>query len=503
MYPRLSVAALGASLALTCALVPSALAVTSPYLAGYEPMTDVTEHSEIDLDLKHIIEGLGETCGSACALSDCRAPSDKTTGFGCGYDGADMAFPQNDGDAYHIWKNGQNSSKTSGMRTLMGFASGAAAKCSKVNGVCEGVRYEDNVFISKMNAYWKTKGLNEHTWGAEMIDAAFRGTVPGSNPDLDFSEVGRTFRKEAIQKGIVYLNVFPYVIWEMQDAVNDCEQYAGSTNNDDKSVHAWDEAVAFYAGSEVGAGYGTSATGRMQYALADKRCANFGTCAGAGPHHGVAEANAEILKLFNSGKEWAAEDAVHNCGALDDLHEKIATKMLVPLVQGALRYLYKTRTVTGRSAKQVGELWAFASAILPFVHDVDPNAAEMLYRRAWKLDFERDSYEAIKAALEATYAGLGAGAGVGTITCADIGDLYDDPDTVLSAGTCYASGGKRDDEELALGLGLGLGLLAAALLVVAVVFGVRERRTRLMYEDIVSANKMGHPADMDIKHPPV
>ena len=167
------------------------------------------------------------------------------------------------------------------------------------------------------------------------------------------------------------------------------------------------------------------------------------------------------------------------------------------------RYLYKTRTVTGRSAKQVGELWAFASAILPFVHDVDPNAAEMLYRRAWKLDFERDSYEAIKAALEATYAGLGAGAGVGTITCADIGDLYDDPDTVLSAGTCYASGGKRDDEELALGLGLGLGLLAAALLVVAVVFGVRERRTRLMYEDIVSANKMGHPADMDIKHPPV
>ena len=41
------------------------------------------------------------------------------------------------------------------------------------------------------------------------------------------------------------LNVFPYVIWEMQDAVNDCEQYAGSTNNDDASVHAWDEAVAF------------------------------------------------------------------------------------------------------------------------------------------------------------------------------------------------------------------------------------------------------------------
>ena len=38
--------------------------------------------------------------------------------------------------------------------------------------------------------------------------------------NINFGTVGRTFRKEAIQKGILYMNIFPYVIWEMQDQVS-------------------------------------------------------------------------------------------------------------------------------------------------------------------------------------------------------------------------------------------------------------------------------------------
>ena len=94
-----------------------------------------------------------------------------------------------------------------------------------------------------MNAYWKSKNLNEFTWGYDMINAAFEGTQIG---DLNFGTVGRTFRKEAIKKGLIYLNVYPYAIWEMQDMINDCRQ---GTSNDDSSVKAWDEAVAFWAGS--------------------------------------------------------------------------------------------------------------------------------------------------------------------------------------------------------------------------------------------------------------
>jgi hypothetical protein len=39
--------------------------------AGYESLTDVSEHAEIDFDLQHIIAGLGGICASECALSDC------------------------------------------------------------------------------------------------------------------------------------------------------------------------------------------------------------------------------------------------------------------------------------------------------------------------------------------------------------------------------------------------------------------------------------------------
>ena len=133
---------------------------------------------------------------------------------------------------------GRIQKKSSVMRNIADFASGAETK-----GDGSSVPYRDNKYIAIMNKYWESKGLDEHTWGYDMVKAAFDGTNVG---DMNFGTVGRDFRKEAIQKGIVYLNIFPYVIWEMQDAVNDCNG-GDATNNDDQSVHAWDEAVAFYA----------------------------------------------------------------------------------------------------------------------------------------------------------------------------------------------------------------------------------------------------------------
>ena len=59
---------------------------TFPYLGGYEPLTNVTEHSEIDLDLINIKKNLGETCGASCELKDCSGTP------GCKYDASDMKF---------------------------------------------------------------------------------------------------------------------------------------------------------------------------------------------------------------------------------------------------------------------------------------------------------------------------------------------------------------------------------------------------------------------------
>ena len=475
---------------------------TFPYFGGYEPLTDVTEHSKIDLDFINIIGNLGSTCGAPCLLSaTCPATSVAAEGTGCNYDGSILAFPSGDhckfspeepknellsgitcdesSNAYDIWLNGQHSDKgvEKGIRKISGFASGAAAKSSG-----HGVDYKDNKYIAIMNKYWKSKGLDEHTWGYDMIKAAFDGTTVTGNSNLNFGTVGRDFRKEAIQKGIVYLNVFPYVIWEMQDQVNDCN--AGTlTNNDDDSVHAWDEAVAFYAGSTVGGSYGTSDTGKLQFALADKRCGNFKTC--TNEFSGGSQVNADILALFNAGKEAARTGVAANgdCDTLDTLMDKISALSLVPFVQGVMRYLYKTKSVA--SAKEAGELWAFATAVLPFVNEVDSVAAEKLYQRAWAGDFSANSYEDIKSGIESTLTRLGAGDGVGLVTCSMIGDLYDG--TVLSnVGCSDSNSNSKKDKEIELGVGLGLGLPLCASLVAVVFLSVARHRNQRKFDELLA-----------------
>merc|ERR1719478_1715828 len=81
-------------------------------------------------------------------------------------------------------------------------------------------------------------------------------------------------RIECAKKGSAYWNVWMYVIREMEDAVLDCK--AGCIDCNDDPVHAWDEAVAFYTGSLEGTD--GKASGKLLHQLADKRCANFGTC---------------------------------------------------------------------------------------------------------------------------------------------------------------------------------------------------------------------------------
>ena len=67
---------------------------TFPHFGGYEPLTDVTEHSKIDLDLIDIIGNIGGTCGAPCLLSaTCPATSVAAEGTGCNYDGSTLAFP--------------------------------------------------------------------------------------------------------------------------------------------------------------------------------------------------------------------------------------------------------------------------------------------------------------------------------------------------------------------------------------------------------------------------
>merc|ERR1719236_72902 len=172
-----------------------------------------------------------------------------------------------------------------------------------------------------------------------------------------------------------------YVIREMEDAVNDCQ--AGCITCNDDPVHAWDEGVAFYSGSLEGASPGGNSAGKLIYRLAEKRCANFGTCTGTGGTTGISQVNHELFKaggLFPQGRDLLLEG---KCSEVRPVVNQIVSIMTVPLVQGTLRYAWKTGKIGGadnklsdQSAKNSAEGSTFAAAVLPLVHACDAAAAK-------------------------------------------------------------------------------------------------------------------------------
>merc|ERR1711935_856283 len=507
------------------------VSATFTYIAGYEPRSTVTSHANIDLDAKDIMTHSDWPSNNGEAYKVCSGDSNNackwdSDGGGtslyptlwntaCTHSGATVSTTAACTSPYGIYKSGKNSLKSDDVRSIYGFANSIGTKSSGPAGAK--VAAKDNAFIGAMNTYFASKGLNELTWGEDIIEAAFKGTKlkKSDNTEIfDFGIVGGDFRKEVIQKGMIYLNIFPYVIWEMQDAINDCNagaladnaaSYCGASETYcGQSVHAWDEAVAFFAGSleSVTRGGVTGYSGGyLQYYLADKRCENFGTCTAsydtnADEYAGESKVNEEIIALFQRGEDEisAAVDitstttsaAKTKCDGPAKTMEEVATKMLVPFIQGTIRYLYKTRNTSGWSAKQAGELFAFASTILPFIHAVDPAAAKMLYNHVWEMPADPandvNTVATIKSAIEATYPKLGFGAGIGTIKCSDIGQLYPHlsgcVDTVIS----------ETKDEVDVGLAAGLGVVAFVFLVSTVAMCFLKVKAEKKYEAILLKN---------------
>ena len=266
----------------------------------------------------------------------------------------------------------------------------------------------------------------------------------------------------------------------MQDAINDCK-FGRITANDDASVHAWDEAVAFYTGSLEGAAqYGDSSNGNLLHALADKRCQNFRTCTADydnDPQVGYSVINHDVFEMFTVGKDQIkgayTSTAADKCDIVTPTMNRISSAILNMFVQGTQRYLWKTRQT--QSAKQAGEFTIFASAILPFVHQVDSACAEKLYNRAWRLDYTTDSWEDIKMCLENTYPNLGVAEGLGEVKCSRIGTL-DEATSWTACEDPSTSSSSSDYEGVAVGLGVALGLLVLICAVVNVYMYMRMQR---------------------------
>ncbi|EOD06125.1 hypothetical protein EMIHUDRAFT_219446 [Emiliania huxleyi CCMP1516] len=310
-----------------------------------------------------------------------------------------------------------------GLRTMKGFSTGAEGKMYNGNN-CAGCPYKT---FSVFYDYY-----GDFDYADKWVSAALDGTnmtfSSGRHGPNDFATLGDAARIEAVKKGTAYMNVWMYVIREFEDAIDDCEtcvnglncnEFSDSDSPQYNAVHAWDEGVAFYAGSLEGPNVGGSSAGEMVYRLAEKRCANFGTCESGST--GLSNVNKELLEDFIVGEALLMKGLCH---AVRPIVDRIIKQMTVPLVQGSLRYAYKVGMApeaTDRSQKNAAEGAVFTAAVLPLVHECNVAAAKTisdemkfgLYDQGVFPDFA-----AVKAAFESTYDCLG-------ITCADVGGLSD------------------------------------------------------------------------------
>jgi len=282
------------------------------------------------------------------------------------------------------------SAVTNKYRTLAGFSTAAQSKMA------------GQEFYAAFRAYY-----SEGDYADKFVMSALNGAGIFNGKDA-------VSRVEGAQKGSAYQNVWMYVIREMEDAIMDCNN--GCINCNDDPVHAWDEAVAFYAGSLEGAA--GDPAGKLLYRLAEKRCANFGTCTGAGSKSAV---NTQIVAQFRLGQDALTKG---RCVEVIPIKKRIVQLMSVPLVQGALRYAYKIDEMKGAS-KEKAEGAAFSAAILPLVAGCNSNAAKIISdNMAMNAVSPMSSgFTSVKLAFESTYACVG-------ITCADVGGL-------ILAGSTY------------------------------------------------------------------
>ena len=262
-------------------------------------------------------------------------------------------------------------------------------------------------------------------YGNEWILAAFnKGATNFINGNADFGAYGDADVEgavEGLRKGTVYLNVFMEVVKSMESAVDDCLAGCDYDNCDGKSkTNSWDEAVAFYVGSETKVSDGQQ--GKFLYTHANKRCRNFGTC---DDDSGEALANAGIMEEFQTGQmhlfNGQCDDAKHT-------KEHIVSLMAAPLIQGTLRFAYMMGKDGIDDARADATGATYAASVLPFVHACSPVDAQIIHSNM-RVGVSSPNFEEVKAAFERSYSCMG-------LSCEEIGGLLGDSDYMEGAEPC-------------------------------------------------------------------
>jgi len=494
------------------------------FIAGYRPDSQVTDHNAIDLDQNFIAKFVGEKTGDSfelaravyeqgghsksyakLKLTDLTGSfptlndGDKFTGkntdgvdvvgkvyksskskpngeiwlqyqtnddqqnyVGCQVGGLGVSYQntkecfatsgtitENDGGSEYTYTYDINADNDNG-RTIQGFST---AVQSKMLEDCKGCPYADAEY------YFKYYG--NPNYGDIWVQAALSGDktdFKSGRGNADFATYDFEGRAECVKKGTAYLNVFMYVIREFEDALDDCVKECIYCNDD--PVHAWDEGVAFYAGSLEGeAGEGS---GELLHQLADKRCKDYNTCVEGST---VSKVNSELQGLFNVGQ---GQLQIGKCDAARITKSQVADLMYIPLIQGTIRYAHKIDKLGLNLEKEKAEGTVFAASILPRIFAVNEDAANTIYDNM-RVGATSTNYKAVRDAFESVYSDL-------NINCADIGGLVD------STGAYYEGAAPCSDESTepkstsnVIGIAIGAVVCAIAVGSIGYIFFLRSR----------------------------
>jgi hypothetical protein len=261
--------------------------------------------------------------------------------------------------AKNIYENGMNSASSDGKRAISDFG----LQTGEPFGALYDKYNKDKTYLPHDLVTAVLKGSDDTTYGRFST-----GSIASKN----------AFRKQVVQKTIKFQIVMLYALHEMEAAL---VNYKDATKTTDDAIHALDEWWAFYAGSlETG-----TASGFSTYILAEKRAGFFGKDTAIVGNGGKSEVNKILLAATNEFKGLLS--AKGNEAKLVQILKCVRAQLKVPLIQGCIQYAYKTDSKTAfpgdsSSAVSKGELWAFCSGVLPFLHEVNPSDAETLRKEA-------------------------------------------------------------------------------------------------------------------------
>jgi hypothetical protein len=330
---------------------------------------------------------------------------------------------------------------------------------------------EYTAWAGKNNAFhkqWVNKAFSKSTIASGGVTGDF--TVFPNDPFGAGECVGF---EEIVKKVTSYVYNFIEITQLCERAIQ--EVIGGCVGHNDEcetAINYWEGAAAIYIGSLEGehgkevTASGSRSYGKSNYALADKRCRNYKTCSGTRDRDDskflVAPTNTHILALFAAGVQAAYGG---DYALMRDFHKKICAKMVVPWIQGILRYTWRLSSERSRSPstpnsplinpdnvdpdlpavpvvdtdyseldKEVGEAAAFAVGAVGKLWACSKKAADAVWPQVEVGGSFAGSapvnYQLVKLAFECNYKCL-------HISCAEVGSLRDGDDVIRNgAKTC-------------------------------------------------------------------